>query len=170
MNKISVFNMIWDNTENIVLSQLREKLNNNMSSADELDRAYKTATGKFIYGNLIEKHWLNELKAEDSAKAERFLHTMNSFSFQQINYNNANTITGYIVTLAIAAITSTTLALTTELPLLKVFLWGVFGMIVSSGIFIPVFKRKQEKHKEDVINKYRTQMEGMRTTLINIIS
>ena len=96
--------MIWDNTENIVLSQLREMLNNNISSCNELDRAYKTATGKFIYGNLIEKHWLNELRAEDSAKAERFLHTMNSFSFQQINYSNANTITGYIVTLAIAAV------------------------------------------------------------------
>lgn len=162
--------MIWDNTENIVLSQIREKLNNNMSSADELDRAYKTATGKFIYGNLIEKHWLNELKAEDGAKAEKFLNTMNSFSFQQVNYSNANTITGYLVTLAIAVITSTALALTTELPLLKVFLWGVFGMIVSSGIIIPVFKQKQDKHKEDVINKYRTQMEGMRTTLINIIS
>ena len=170
MNKVSFFNIIWDNTENIVLSQIREKLNHNILSNEELDRTYRSATSRFIYGSLIEMHWLSELKLDDNAKAEKFLKTMNSFRFQQINYNNTNTMIGYIVTMAIAVITSTTLALTTEMPMLKVFLWGVFGMIVSSGIFIPVFKRKQEKHKEEVISKYKHQLECMRATLINIIS
>ena len=169
MNRISVFNVIWDKIENIVLSHIRESLNKNVSSNGEFNRAYKSATGMFIYGNLIEKHWLNELQSEDNAKAEKFLHILQSFTLQPVSYNYWNTIMGYIITLVIGVATSGILASITALPLFKIILWGVFAMIVASGILLPVFKQRQQSHLEDVICSYRQQLEDLRKTLTEII-
>lgn len=163
--------MIWDNIENIVLSQIRESLNSNMSTPNEVERAYKSAIGKFTYGNLIEQHWLNELEVMDKNKAEKFKQTINAFKLNHIHYKPyLNLIIGYIIVAAISIVTSATLAFSTDLTLLNIILWGIFAIVVSSGILIPLFNRKQDSLKETIIEEYCQQLEILRHTLIQIIS
>ena len=169
MSKISVFHTIWEKIEKIVLSQIRQNLKNNVSSIEEFNLIYQYAIKNFNYGNLIEKEWLRELKSEDPVKAHKFLERLSTFKFRHIRFHHLNKLIGYIVIILIGILTSATLYHYTNLGTFKVILWGIFSIIVASGILLPIFLARQNKHMEEVLLKYKIQLDNLQDSLINTI-
>lgn len=165
-----VFNTIWDNIENVVLSKIRESLNNNFSTQEEFDSIFNYATRNFINSNLIEGQWMMNLKSHDELKASEFLKRLSNFRFQYIEYSQRNILIGYMIVFIIGVTASVLFMNFFDMAVYKDILWGVFAMIVSSGVLLPIFNKRQERFKECVIAKYRQQLESLRIALEESIS
>lgn len=169
MDMIKVFNAIWDNVENIILSRIMERLNKNVSSVEEFDCVYQYATRNFKYGNLIEGQWIMDLKAHNEQKANEFLCRLSKFRFQQVKYSQRSVFMGYVIAIIAGILTSSLLMNFADLALYKDILWGMFSTVVLSGILLPIFQDKQRIAKEKVVEQYKQQLESHRDYLIESI-
>lgn len=169
MDRIKVFNTIWDNVENIILSRIIEYHNKNVSSVEEFDCVYQYATRNFINGNLIEGQLVTDIKSQDEYKANEFLRRLSKFRFQHVEYSQRNMFMGYVIVVMAGILTSVLLMSFADLDLYKDILWGMFSVFVSSGVLLPIFQDRQRRLQEQVVGQYKLQLESQRDYLIECI-